>query len=54
MGTRWRSGVRALNTGTAGSRDSGVFGRDIDEGPDVMRFREDSGVLGLKVGIGGG
>ncbi len=30
-----------------------VFGRDEDEGPDIIRDR-DSGVFGLYVGMGGG
>ena len=49
MGVRWRSGVRALKTGI---RVSGVFGRVVDEGPDIMRVR-DSGVFGRNVGRGG-
>ena len=51
VGSRWRSGVRALKTGI---RASGVFGRLIDDGPDIIRLREDSGVFGRMVGIGGG
>ena len=51
VGVRWRSGVRALNTGM---RDSGVFGRLVDEeGPETRRER-DSGVFGRNVGIGTG
>ena len=56
IGARWRSGVRALKTGREGKRDwdSGVFGREMDDGPDIIRMRDDSGVFGLKAGMGGG